>query len=71
MPISSDVLLLGFQVVIVQFGGEAFGTTPLTPTQFAACVGIGAMSWIVRAALRYIPPHHVPYSNAESRTPPS
>ena len=43
------------QVVIVQYGGKWFQTVPLTLDQWAACVGVGALSLVVRAALRLIP----------------
>ncbi|KAL3161892.1 hypothetical protein ABBQ38_008979 [Trebouxia sp. C0009 RCD-2024] len=43
------------QVVIVQYGGKWFQTVPLTPVQWAACTGIGAVSLLVRAGLRLIP----------------
>lgn len=45
------------QVVIVQLGGDIFSTRPLTGQQWAACTGIGAVTLLVRAALRLIPPH--------------
>ena len=45
------------QVLIVQYGGEVFSTTPLNSQQWAACVGIGAVSLLVRAGLRLLPPH--------------
>lgn len=45
------------QVVIVQFGGDVFSTRPLTAVQWAACTGIGALTLLVRAALRQLPPH--------------
>ncbi|DBA89907.1 TPA: hypothetical protein ACH3X2_004399 [Trebouxia sp. C0005] len=51
-------ILLGeasLQVVIIQYGGKWFQTVPLTPVQWAACTGIGALSLAVRAGLRLIP----------------
>lgn len=39
------------QALIVQFGGDAFGTRPLTPPQWAACVGFGALGLLVRRGL--------------------
>ena len=39
------------QVLIVQFGGAAFQTSPLTVEQWGACVGTGALTLFVRAAL--------------------
>jgi Ca2+ transporting ATPase len=44
-------------VLIVQFGGEVFMTKPLSAQQWAACIGIGALSLLVRAGLRLLPPH--------------
>lgn len=43
------------QALIVQFGGEAFGTRPLSFAQWAACIGIGTLSLVVRQALLLIP----------------
>ena len=45
------------QVLIVQFGGDIFSTRPLTAQQWAACTGIGAITLLVRAVLRLLPPH--------------
>ncbi len=42
------------QAVIVQFGGEAFSTHPLSWQQWGACVGIGALSLFVRQLLLLI-----------------
>lgn len=39
------------QVVIVQFGGEAFMTHPLDWQQWGACFGIGALGLVVRNVL--------------------
>ncbi len=47
--VASEALL---QYAIVQYGGEAFSTTPLTPAQWALCAGLGAGSLLVRAGLR-------------------
>lgn len=41
----------------MQFGGEVFATRPLAAEQWGACVGIGALSLLVRAALCALPPH--------------
>lgn len=43
------------QVVIVQFGGPAFQTVPLNGPQWTLCVGVGALTLLVRAALRLVP----------------
>ncbi|PNH12289.1 Plasma membrane calcium-transporting ATPase 2 [Tetrabaena socialis] len=40
------------QYIIVQYGGPAFGTTPLNAPQWALCVGLGAAVLLVRAGLR-------------------
>ncbi|EFJ47877.1 hypothetical protein VOLCADRAFT_60940 [Volvox carteri f. nagariensis] len=40
------------QYFIVQYGGEAFSTTPLTAAQWALCCGLGAASLGVRGLLR-------------------
>ena len=45
------------QVLIVQFGREVFATQPLSAQQWGACVGIGALSLLVRGALCALPPH--------------
>ena len=42
------------QALIVQFGGEAFSTHPLSWQQWGACMGIGALSLIVRELLLLI-----------------
>ncbi len=39
------------QALIVQFGGEAFSTHPLSWQQWGACVGIGALGLLVREVL--------------------
>ncbi|GMH44194.1 hypothetical protein BSKO_12128 [Bryopsis sp. KO-2023] len=40
------------QVLIVQFGGMAFSTVPLTPKEWAICIGLGLLSLPLREALR-------------------
>ncbi|GLC59183.1 hypothetical protein PLESTB_001458000 [Pleodorina starrii] len=42
------------QYLIVQYGGEAFSTTPLTAAQWALCGGLGAASLLVRQVLRRV-----------------
>ncbi|GIL87786.1 hypothetical protein Vretifemale_15830, partial [Volvox reticuliferus] len=42
------------QYIIVQYGGEAFNTTPLTAAQWALCGGLGAATLLVRGLLRGI-----------------
>ena len=39
----------------MQFGGEAFSVQPLSGQQWGACIGIGALSMLVRAALAALP----------------
>ena len=43
------------QVLIVQFGGPAFQTVPLPADLWLACIGVGASTWLVRAALAATP----------------
>ncbi|KAK9802895.1 hypothetical protein WJX73_002795 [Symbiochloris irregularis] len=43
------------QVLIVQFGGEVFSTQPLDAPQWGACLGIGALSLLIRRALCALP----------------
>lgn len=50
-------LYIVLQVLIVQFGGDIFSTKPLSAQQWAACTGIGAITLMVRAVLRLLPPH--------------
>jgi len=56
------------QILIVQFGGNVFSTTPLDLQQWAACSGIASLGFIVRSLLLQIPPqtslppHHDPKS---------
>lgn len=42
---------LALQAIIVQFGGDAFGTRPLTLPQWGACLGFGALSLLVRRVI--------------------
>jgi len=46
---------LALQALIVQFGGDAFGTRPLNLAQWAACIGFGALGLFVRKALLMLP----------------
>ncbi len=39
----------------MQFGGDAFGTRPLSLSQWAACIGFGALGLFVRKALLMLP----------------
>lgn len=56
-PCGAYVGWCALQVLIVQFGGEVFATQPLSAQQWGACVGIGALSLLVRGALCALPPH--------------
>eukprot|EP00879_Flechtneria_rotunda_P005074 GHRR01005351.1.p1 GENE.GHRR01005351.1~~GHRR01005351.1.p1 ORF type:complete len:952 (+),score=468.24 GHRR01005351.1:385-2856(+) len=42
------------QVAIVQAGGRAFSTVPLTWSQWGVCIGFGALTLLARQALRLI-----------------
>ena len=44
----------------MQFGGEAFSVQPLSGQQWGACIGIGALSLLVRAALTALPTPGLP-----------
>ncbi len=54
------------QVIIVQYGGEAFNTQPLTVAQWAACAGFGALGFLVRTALLLIPTRSTDSKSASS-----
>jgi hypothetical protein len=59
------LMMLLVQVLIVQHGGAAFSTVPLTAGQWAGCVGLGASALLVRRALLPLPapappPPHAP-----------
>jgi len=43
------------QVAIVQAGGRAFSTVPLSPTLWGVSIGFGALTLLLRQALRLIP----------------
>ncbi|WIA29940.1 hypothetical protein OEZ86_000039 [Tetradesmus obliquus] len=45
----------GLQVAIVQMGGRAFSTVPLSAQQWAVCLGFGGLTLLARRALRAIP----------------
>lgn len=46
---------LALQVLIVQYGGRAFSTVPLTPEQWAFCAAVGSSTLVVREVLRQLP----------------
>lgn len=50
------------QVAIVEAGGRAFSTVPLSGTQWAVCVGFGGLTLLARQALRAIPTEPPPSS---------
>lgn len=45
---------VALQGLIVQMGGTAFHTVPLTADQWGLCVGLGALTLGVRQALRHV-----------------
>ncbi|KDO22335.1 calcium-translocating P-type ATPase [Saprolegnia parasitica CBS 223.65] len=55
-----SVLQVVLQVIFVQFGGNAFDCAPLSATQWAVCIGLGALSLPVGWSLRRIHSHHLP-----------
>ncbi|PNW83854.1 hypothetical protein CHLRE_04g217954v5 [Chlamydomonas reinhardtii] len=44
----------GLQAAIVQWGGDAFSTSPLSPAQWGLCLGLGAGVMAVREGLRRV-----------------
>jgi hypothetical protein len=61
------LLLLLFrclQVAIVEAGGRAFSTVPLSSTQWAVCVGFGGLTLLLRQALRLVPTEPPPPSSS-------
>ena len=55
MDICIGLSLSMLQVGIVQLGGDAFNVQPLDLKQWGACIGIGALSLLVRAAVTAVP----------------
>eukprot|EP01125_Pyxidicula_operculata_P002922 TRINITY_DN1285_c0_g1_i1.p1 TRINITY_DN1285_c0_g1~~TRINITY_DN1285_c0_g1_i1.p1 ORF type:complete len:1037 (-),score=200.32 TRINITY_DN1285_c0_g1_i1:62-3142(-) len=53
--ISIIVITIVAQIIIIEFGGEALKTVPLTWDQWLICVAIGALSLVVGTLLRLIP----------------
>lgn len=51
----SVVCACTLQVAIVEMGGRAFSTVPLSGTQWAVCVGFGGLTLLLRQALRLVP----------------
>lgn len=54
------ILTVGFQIVIVTFGGDFVKTTPLSIYNWLICIGIGAFSLVVGLVSRYVPVPHIP-----------
>jgi Ca2+ transporting ATPase len=48
-------LEMALQVIIVQAGGRAFSTVPLNTVQWAACLGFGGLTLLLRQLLRIFP----------------
>jgi hypothetical protein len=48
------------QALIIQFGGAAFGTTPLTGLQWLACIAFGAGTLVWHQIILFIPCHWIP-----------
>jgi hypothetical protein len=57
------LLLRCLQVAIVEAGGRAFSTVPLSSTQWAVCVGFGGLTLLLRQALRLVPTEPPPPSS--------
>ena len=49
--VSGEFLL---QICIVQFGGTAFATVPLSLSQWGTCIGFGGVSLLIREGIRRI-----------------
>jgi len=49
------IVIVFFQVVIVQFGGELMQTAPLSAPQWGACAAVGALSIPVGYLLKLVP----------------
>jgi hypothetical protein len=43
------------QILMVQFGGRALRTQPLSPMQHLACIGISAITLIIAFIVKLIP----------------
>ncbi|KAG0253988.1 hypothetical protein BG011_006034 [Mortierella polycephala] len=55
-----QVIVVGLQYLIVQFGGQAFKTVSLTSQQWLVTVLIGSLSLPVGLCLRLLPAHVIP-----------
>ncbi|KAG0175635.1 hypothetical protein DFQ28_006601 [Apophysomyces sp. BC1034] len=58
-------LVVVSQVLIIQYGGLAFKTVPLTPLQWACTIGIGSLSIPAGIIIRLLP-NHLPYFWSEN-----
>lgn len=56
------------QALIVQFGGDAFQTVPLSPSQWGLCVGLGSLTMGVRSVLlkAKVEPYLAPYIGSKT-----
>ncbi|KAG0341571.1 hypothetical protein BG004_005985 [Podila humilis] len=57
-----QVIVIGFQFVIIQYGGQAFKTVPLTGQQWLITIAIGSLSLPVGLFLRLLPESLIPES---------
>ncbi|KAF9407184.1 hypothetical protein BGZ94_002802, partial [Podila epigama] len=55
-----QVIVIGLQYIIVQFGGQAFKTVPLTGDQWLITILIGSLSLPVGLVLRLLPSSLIP-----------
>ncbi|KAF8860891.1 P-type calcium ATPase [Acephala macrosclerotiorum] len=53
--IGINIIMIGGQLLIVFFGGEALSTEPLNATQWGISLGLGALSLVVAVIVRLIP----------------
>ena len=53
--IGINIIMIGGQLLMVFFGGEALSTEPLNATQWAISLGLGALSLVVAVIVRLIP----------------
>jgi hypothetical protein len=53
------------QILIVQYGGQAFNTVPLQPQLWLYAMVFGAFGWVVRQGLLAIPTKSFDLENLE------
>jgi Ca2+ transporting ATPase len=53
------------QALIIQFGGAAFGTTPLTGVQWLTCIAFGAGTLVWHQIILFIPCHWIPNGDSQ------